>query len=237
MTALICLTYDDALAVHRETVAPELNERGMHGTFYIPVAREDLFSGLEGWRKAAEMGHELGNHSCWHPCRGWPTWLPRAYYLEDYDRVRIREELLLANRVLGLVDGGTVRTYGSTCGDLTIGPGQGESFLEDIRDLFTLVRSGHSDRPQSGPMPFVAPLWPVDGCRAEDLIAVIETMRDVPDSWMILGMHGVDAGTHGSFMDAKEHRRLIDWIAAQCDWLEAVTVQEAAQRRGVLKEG
>ena len=42
MTALICLTYDDALPVHRETVAPDLAERGLRGTFYVPAARADL---------------------------------------------------------------------------------------------------------------------------------------------------------------------------------------------------
>jgi len=45
-------------------------------------------------------------------------------------------------------------------------------------------------------------------------------------------MHGVGAGTHNNYIEADEHRRLIDWIAAQSGWLEAVTVLEAVARRG-----
>jgi hypothetical protein len=67
MSALICLTYDDALPVHCKFVAPLLAERGLRGTFYIPAARDDLHEYLDDWRKAAAMGHELGNHSSFIP--------------------------------------------------------------------------------------------------------------------------------------------------------------------------
>ena len=33
-------------------------------------------------------------------------------------------------------------------------------------------------------------------------------------------------------MDAEEHHRLIEWIAAQRDWLETVTTLDAVHRRG-----
>lgn len=33
--ALICLTCDDGLPVHRHAVAPELVQRGRRGTFYV----------------------------------------------------------------------------------------------------------------------------------------------------------------------------------------------------------
>lgn len=231
MTALLCLTYDDALSVHRELVAPQLTERGLRGTFYVPAARDDLHVRLDGWRKVAEMGHELGNHSCWHPCRTRPDWdWKPPYRLEEYDRARIRDELLLANRVLHLIDGRTERSYGATCGDLTCGADAGQSFLDDIRDLFRVVRAGQSSQLQQGSMPYVAPSLHGDFRRADEIIAVAETMRTRPGSWLLVGMHGVGAGTHDSFMDADEHRRLIDWIAAQRAWLEAVTVLEAVER-------
>jgi sialate O-acetylesterase len=233
MTALICLTYDDALPVHREMVAPELAKRGLRGTFYLPAARDDLHIGLDSWRRVAAMGHELGNHSCWHPCRTRPDWEWKPpYRLEDYDRRRIRDELLLANRILHLIDGRTERSYGATCSDLTCGPGQGESFLEDIRDLFTVVRSGLQDRPMTGAAPFALPSYHADHHRADEVIAVVETMQSLPDSWMLLVMHGVGAGTHNNYMDAHEHHRLIDWIANKRGWLEAVTVLEAVTYRG-----
>ncbi len=163
MTALICLTYDDALPIHREVVAPLLAERGLRGTFYIPAARDDLHVNLDGWRKVAQLGHELGNHSCFHPCRtraDW-DWKPR-------------------------------------------------SFIDDIRDLFTVVRSGQSEEPLDGQMSYIVPSIPGDFRRAEDIIAVAEKMRDRTDSWLSVGMHGVGAGTHNNFMNADEHQRLTE---------------------------
>lgn len=232
MTALICLTYDDALPVHREMVAPELTERGLRGPFYVPAARDELHLGLDGWRKVAAMGHELGNHSCWHPCRTRPDWEWKPpYRLEEYSHDRIRDELLLAHRILHLIDGRTERSYGTTCGDLTCGSGTGESFLEDIRDLFTVVRSGLRDKPMTGPAPFVVSAFHADHRRADEVIAAAETMRDQSESWMVMGMHGVGAGTHLNYMDADEHLRLLDWIAAQRGWLKAVTVLEAVHCR------
>jgi peptidoglycan/xylan/chitin deacetylase (PgdA/CDA1 family) len=230
MTALICLTYDDALPVHRELVAPQLAERGLYGTFYVPAARDDLHNALDGWRQVAAMGHELGNHSCWHPCRTRPDWdWKPPYRLEEYDRARIRDELLMANRVLYLIDGKTERSYGATCGDLTCG--KGASFIDDIRDLFTVVRSGTSDQPLIGRPDFIVPSFHGDHRRAEEIIAVAESMRGQTDAWLVVIMHGVGIGTHNSFINADEHRRLIDWIATERDWLQAVTMLQAAHNR------
>jgi peptidoglycan/xylan/chitin deacetylase (PgdA/CDA1 family) len=235
MTALICFTYDDALPVHREMVAPALAERGMCGTFYIPVGRDDLHEHPDGWRKVAQLGHELGNHSCWHPCRTRAEWdWKPPYKLEEYSPERVRDELLLANRVLHLIDGRAERSYGATCGDLTCGSNK-EPFTGHIRDLFTVVRASHSMEPQQGPLPFLAPSFWCDSLRANEIIPTIKKMYERADSWIIIGMHGVGAGTHNSFIDAHEHLRLIDWIAAQREWLEAVTVLEATARRGSIK--
>lgn len=233
MTALICLTYDDALPVHREVVAPELAKRGLHGTFYIPAARDDLHEHPDGWRRVAAMGHELGNHSCFHPCRtraDW-DWKP-PYRLEEYTRERVHDELLLANRILRLIDGRTVRSYGATCSDLTCGPEKGDSFLNDIRDLFTVVRSGQCSEPCSGCMPFIVPALSGDFRHADEIIAIIETMQEENDSWLIVGLHGVGAGTHKNFMSTDDHRRLVDWLASQNSWLDAVSVLEATAEQG-----
>jgi len=231
MTALICLTYDDALPVHREFVAPELSKRGLRGTFYIPAARDDLYLGLDGWRKVAEMGHELGNHSCWHPCRTRADWEWKPpYRLEEYTRGRMHDELLLANRVLHLIDGRTERSYGATCSDTTCGPEEGESFIGDIRDLFTIVRSGQRDRPMMIPASYVVPQYQIDHLSADRVITVIGSMRSQLDPWILLGIHGVGAGTHNSFIEVDEHQKLIDWIATQREWLEEVTVLEFAHR-------
>ena len=229
--AVVSLTYDDALPVHRDAVAPELARLGLSGTFYVPAARDDLHLALEAWRAVSRMGHELGNHSCWHPCRTRPDWEWKPpYRLEEYTPERVRDELLLANRILHLVDGHARRSYGATCGDTDCGP-SAESFLPHIADLFAVVRAGRTTEPVRGPIGPVVPFLPADGLRAEDVIAVIETMRFDPTSSLVIGFHGVGEGTHQSYVDAGEHRSLVVWIAAQREWLDAVPVIEASGRR------
>ena len=232
MTSLICLTYYDALQVHREVVAPQLARCGLHATFYLPVGYDDLHLHLERWRKVAQMGHELGNHSIWHPCRTrleW-DWKP-TYRLEEYDRNRIRDELSMANRVLHLIDRKNIRSYAATCGDLTCGPGNGESFVNDIQDLFAVVRAGHITRPIQRPAEFVVPALMGDFHHADEIIKIVEKMKNISDSWLVVVMHGVGVGTHNSYIDSSEHTSLIEWIVSQRNWLEATTMLEAVELR------
>ncbi len=234
MSALICLTYDDALPVHRALVAPELERCGLRGTFYAPAANGDLHAAVAAWRAVAAAGHELGNHTCWHPCRLRPGQAYRpTYQLNDYSRRRIRDEMLLANQVLALIDGQPVRTYAATCHDIAVGPDPGELFVEEMRELFPVVRAGHAEAASAGAIPFIAPAFSADRRTAADVIAAAEPMRHQADAWLVVLMHGVGEGTHNHFIAADEHARLIDWIAEQHDWLEGVTLLEAARRRGV----
>ena len=66
----VVLTYDDGLNIDLTNVIPALDSVGLKGTFYI----SDYFNGLNAqinkWRIAAAEGHELGNHTIWHPCDG-----------------------------------------------------------------------------------------------------------------------------------------------------------------------
>lgn len=231
MTALISLTYDDALPVHRTDVAPALSALGLHGTFYVPAATDDLHAHIPEWRAVAAAGHELGNHTCWHPCRGQPTWLDPSYHLTSYNRRRIRDEIAMADRVLRLVDGRTVRSFAASCGNLTCGPGEGESFVDDLRPYACAVRAGHDQQPLIGRPPFVIPAVHGDGKTADYLIAACEPLLAQPDGWLVVLFHGVGADTHGLHILPAEHLRFVTWIAAQRERLSAVPVAEAVARR------
>ena len=79
---IVSLTYDDALPCHFESVAPLLEEHCIRGTFYVPCGPA-LFAHADAWREVAAQGHELGNHTVFHPCRDQP-WLDEAYNLSHY---------------------------------------------------------------------------------------------------------------------------------------------------------
>ncbi len=69
----VSLTYDDGLRSHFEDVGPTLEKFGLRGTFNIPIAHTSLMQNVEAWRGMATRGHELGNHSLFHPCRSEPS--------------------------------------------------------------------------------------------------------------------------------------------------------------------
>ncbi|RPJ42518.1 MAG: chitooligosaccharide deacetylase, partial [Chloroflexi bacterium] len=118
--AAISLTYDDGIPNHTELVAPQLEAYGLRGTFYAPF-KSDLLKNPMAWRMMTRRGHELGNHTLFHPCWSvqgkYSEWLPDKYNLVHYDTDRWLYEINTANQALALVDGKSERTFGNTCFD------------------------------------------------------------------------------------------------------------------------
>lgn len=228
--AAVSLTYDDCLPCHRLVVAPELSARGLRGTFYCPAASGDLHGNIEAWRAVASVGHELGNHTCWHPCRrkDGAAWPEPTYDLKTYTHRRIVDEAVLADRVLRLVDGRTERSFAATCGNTTSGPDGSEvSFVEELRPIATVVRSGAGRVYPLAPPPFLVGQHSMDGGNAQQAIARIEPVL-ASGGWVVMLAHGVGAGTHGGYIDEHEHALVLDWIAERSQQLWAGTVSEVA---------
>src|ERR1700720_325928 len=61
--AALSLTFDDSRAVHLDVVAPELNKRHLHATFFLIVSKTTR---LGDWQRVQSQGHEIGNHSVTH---------------------------------------------------------------------------------------------------------------------------------------------------------------------------
>ena len=91
----VSLTYDDAVPVHYQAVGPALEKQGLTATFYVTI-RSDVQRHPQHWRKLAARGHELGNHSLFHPCRGadaHKSWLPAEYDLMKYTPRRFSDRI------------------------------------------------------------------------------------------------------------------------------------------------
>jgi len=67
--AAISLTYDDGLASHINTVVPILKKYNFKATFYPTITSESLSNDIDQWKQLAIEGHELGNHTIYHPCQ------------------------------------------------------------------------------------------------------------------------------------------------------------------------
>ena len=61
--AALSFTFDDGLAVHLDVAIPELDKRGLRGSFFLIV---DTITRMPEWADAQKEGHELGNHSVTH---------------------------------------------------------------------------------------------------------------------------------------------------------------------------
>lgn len=175
--AAVCLTFDDAQDSHLDNAIPLLDLSNIKATFYCPGNKESLYNRTSEWKKIVENGHELGNHSLFHPCDGRQfDWVKPEYDLSRYSLEKIRMELYTANTLLKAIDGKTERTYGYTCSNFKV---QGDStYVDVVRQLFT---AGRSDGPIPDTMEHIdvnfMPSWCVDSPTGKELIDYVNEAK------------------------------------------------------------
>jgi peptidoglycan-N-acetylglucosamine deacetylase len=211
----VSLTYDDGLESHFEDVAPTLERYELRGTFNVPIARSFVMKHTADWRAVAARGHELGNHTLFHPCLSTPE-DPKPfvgpYNLLDYNERRLREELEVASSYLSLLDGKSERTYANTCWHRTFGPDYAP--MEPIlADYFVAARGALNNLPVDLENIDYMNLGSVHADRHTftDLRAEVEGLSQA-GGWIIYTMHGVGVGTHNLFIDYEEHRQFAAWL-------------------------
>lgn len=218
--AAVSLTFDDGLPCHPNLVAPLLESYGLRGTFYPPIL-SDLRLHPQDWRGMAERGHELGNHTIFHPCRGEPeanrSWLEPGTNLLGYSARHWCDEVDAANFTLNLLDGQTLRTFGNTCFENTIGMGEALVNLEPlIAQRFLAARGEHTKKavqPSQANL-FNLGTYDIDGYSATQVIELIDTAFQF-NQWVIFTMHGVGASTHRLFIETHELEIITAYLARQ----------------------
>ena len=78
--AALSLSFDDARLSQVDIGTKLFDKYGAKATFY--VVPERMQHRLEGWKLAVESGHEIGNHTLYHPCTANFSWA-RDHALED----------------------------------------------------------------------------------------------------------------------------------------------------------
>jgi peptidoglycan-N-acetylglucosamine deacetylase len=219
--AAVSLTYDDGIESHPRAVAPLLEKYGMRGTFYAPLT-SDLMQHPTEWRAMAAKGHELGNHTVFHPCWNirdrYSEWLPEAQNLVNYTEERWLDEINTANQALFLVDGKRERTFGNTCFDNFLGPEDAPICLEPlIEKAFLGARGEGTGKPVNlAQINFnnLGTIW-ADRRSFGDFSAELEMLLDT-GGWIIYTFHGVGP-VHNHHILEQEHLRLIDFLADNKD--------------------
>jgi peptidoglycan/xylan/chitin deacetylase (PgdA/CDA1 family) len=221
----IVLTYDDALRSQLEIAIPQLEAANLRGTFFLDgdLTPDDM----RRWREVAMRGHELGNHSLFHPC-------PRAmlpersnYWTEHYDAPRMLEEIAAMNNVLFGIDGRTARTYSVPCSQTLVGK---VDYVDALRGsgLVRFARTGGDQWTsvvtdwRTLDLMRVPSHGPVNEPSGAELIAYVERVR-AAGGLGVLQFHGV--GGDYLKVSAQAHQQLVDHLRAHPDvWV--ATFQE-----------
>jgi peptidoglycan/xylan/chitin deacetylase (PgdA/CDA1 family) len=212
-TLAVSLSYDDALASQLDHAVPALNRLGLRGSFYILPSSLVFRQRMEEWRTLANQGHELGNHSIFHPCRAslaGREWVASHRDLDHYSVEQMREELATANTILFAIDGKTERTLTPPCGDRLAG---GEDYLATVSDLFVAIKPLTE-------IPDFSVTWSPNGVTGAELIEYVRQMEGRTRLVNIL-FHGVG----GDYLSVEEnaHEELLEFLAENRDryWVDS----------------
>lgn len=216
--AAVALTYDDGIDVHLDHAVPDLEAAHLRGTFYVPGHSESLVKRMEEWRAIARRGHELGNHTLFHPCLSVidghkRTWVAPDRDLTSYTVRRIADEVKIMNGFLFAVDGLNARTLAYTCGDEVAG---GKSYVDAIRPLVPAARAYKDNfRALADPLTvdiYRVPSWALKDNTGAEMIAWVEEAIG-SGALAVFTFHGVGGG-HNINVASPDHQKLLSWLDA-----------------------
>jgi peptidoglycan-N-acetylglucosamine deacetylase len=207
----VVLTYDDALNVHLDNAIPLLDSLGLRGTFYITAYAPASKNRLNDWKNAAAKGHELGNHTLFHPCIGkrpGREWVDEERDLNNYSMQRLLEEIRMTNAFLQALDGKTKRTFAYPCGDMTV---RDSSYVENIHSDFVAARGVQNEMYTfNSAQRFNVGSVMVNGQTGPELISMVKKAIQSRQLLVFL-FHGV-GGEHGLNVSLASHRELLKFL-------------------------
>lgn len=189
----LSFSFDDARPSQIETVVPLFNREKILATFYVLPA--PLNNNLDSWKKALDIGHEIGNHTMHHPCTIDFDWVTEDIAIENYTLERMRDELKESNRRITELLGVTPTSFAYTCGATSVGSGkQVKSYLPLVAALFA---SGRGWQTEAANNPLKVDLAHILGMNMDN--TAFETLKPVLDAareqgfWVVLVGHEIAA--------------------------------------------
>lgn len=189
----LSLTFDDARLSQPDKGIPLLDKYGVKATFYL--SPDNMKQRLAQWKKAVSDGHDIGNHSLFHPCTGNFEW-SRDHALENYTLEDMSRELDSANRLINDLLGVRPVSFAYPCGQTFVGRGEGtRSYVPLISEKFETGRGWLNEYPND---PLFCDLSQLAGCELdgksfEQIRILIESAKN-KGQWLILAGHEMDDG-------------------------------------------
>jgi peptidoglycan/xylan/chitin deacetylase (PgdA/CDA1 family) len=207
----VVLTYDDAIDADLDRAIPALDSLGLKGTFYLIGSSSVISNRMYEWRRAAQNGHELGNHTLYHPCDGSKpnrSFVGADHDLSTYTVGRAIDEIRVTNTLLKAIDGKSIRTFAYPCGDTKIGD---TYFYNALSNEFAGAR-GVSAGLQNATDVKLDNIQ-CYGINGEDGAYMINLVKQAQKTHTLLVFlfHGVGGG-HNLNVDIKAHSELLHYL-------------------------
>lgn len=229
----VVLTYDDAINEHLDNAIPVLDSLKLNATFYLTAFSTSMQTRLNEWKALAKNGHELGNHTLFHPCVGGPnrTWVIPEYDMNNYSVKRMVDETRMTNLFLQSLDGKTKRTFAFTCGDMKIG---NASFIDSMKNDFVAARAVRSEMHKLKEVDlYNVDCYMVNGESGAQLIEWVKKAMET-NSLLVILFHGVGGGNslnvslsaHREFLEFLKNNRKDIWTAPMIEVAEYINKQQ-----------
>jgi peptidoglycan-N-acetylglucosamine deacetylase len=189
----LSITFDDARISQIDSGGISiLDKYDVKGTFY--VSPENLAPQIDGWKKALENGHEIGNHTTTHPCSVNFGWHGRKT-LENYSLTDIHNDINTANKIISEILGVQPLSFAYPCGQTFVGMGlDAKSYVPVISSMFESGRlySTGTVNPVFCDMAQL-PSESLDNKSFDEILELIE-YAGKRGQWLILTGHDVGEG-------------------------------------------
>ena len=226
--AAVVLTYDDAYNEQLDNAVPVLDSLGLKATFYVTAFSRSVQTRMKDWKQLAVTGHELGNHTLFHPCLAnlpGREWVPADYKLNNYTVKRMMDEMRMTNLFLQSLDGKTTRTFAYTCGDMKIGD---TAFIDSLKHDFAAARAVRNEMHTIDKINlYDVDCFMVNNHSAEDMIGWVKKAVGT-NSLLVILFHGVGGG-HGLDVSLDAHRKLLRYIKSQQQDIWVAPMLQVAQ--------
>lgn len=224
----VVLTYDDAMNGHLDNAIPVLDSLGLKATFFLSGYFPGSRNRVADWKLAAKSGHELANHTLFHPCDGkipGRDYVKSDYDLSNYTMQRLLDEVRMTNTFLESLDGKKQRTFAYPCGDTKVGD---ESYIDKIKGDFVSARGVKSEMVKINKVDlFNVPAFNINEQTGEQLIALVKKATE-ENALLVFLFHGVGGG-HGLNVSLDAHRALLRYLKQHQNEIWITPFQDATE--------
>jgi sialate O-acetylesterase len=231
----VVLTYDDALHVHLDNVIPTLDSLSLKGTFYLTSSSDAARNRITDWRKAAMNGHELGNHTVYHPCDAsgsGMSWVKPEYDLSKYSLGQIQSELKMCNAFLKAIDGKDKRTFAYTCGHKKVAEGE---FIQTLESEFVAARAVRHEMHSFEDQKLMdIDCYSMEGTTGQQMIDLVKQAQ-ASGKLLVFLFHGV-GGEHGLNVSKEAHSQLLHYLQENQNDIYVDTMLNMAEHIKTLRK-